>query len=73
MKHDDFRLRFGKYKGKTFRDVPLEYLDWLVGWMEETDSDREQGKKMHEAFPSLYSAAIEYLEANKFGMEDTAL
>ena len=69
MKHDDFKLPFGKHKGQTFREVPMEYLDWLIGWMEETPSDRQPGKKMHEAFPSLYKAAIDYLDANQFGMD----
>ena len=25
------RLMFGKYKGKTLDEVPLDYLDWLMG------------------------------------------
>jgi uncharacterized protein (DUF3820 family) len=24
-------MPFGKHKGKTFDEVPLTYLDWLVG------------------------------------------
>ena len=71
MKNDDFRLPFGSHQGKTFKDVPLEYLDWLIGWLEETDSQREPGKKLSEAFGTLYRAAIDYLENNQFGMEST--
>jgi uncharacterized protein (DUF3820 family) len=69
MKHDDFVIPFGKHKGKAFKDVPMEYLDWLIGWMEETFSDRQPGKKMSETFPTLYGNAISYLERNKFGTD----
>lgn len=24
-------MQFGKYKGKTFDEVPLSYLDWMSG------------------------------------------
>jgi hypothetical protein len=30
----DTILRFGKYKGAKIRDVPVEYLDYLLGWDE---------------------------------------
>ena len=30
-------LPFGKYKGEHCSEVPVDYLDWLIGqdWMEE--------------------------------------
>lgn len=28
---DDYRLTFGKHKGETLDEVPLKYLDWLLG------------------------------------------
>ena len=24
-------MRFGKYKGKPASEIPVEYLDWLIG------------------------------------------
>lgn len=31
MKPDDFMMSFGKYQGKRLDEIPLVYLDWLVG------------------------------------------
>jgi uncharacterized protein (DUF3820 family) len=28
--YKDTRMHFGKYKGKTLKDLPLEYLEWLI-------------------------------------------
>ncbi len=66
-------MPFGDHKSKVFKDIPLEYLDWLVGWLEETTSDREPHKKMSEAFGTLYGAAINYLEDNNFGNDSVDL
>ena len=37
----DLVLSFGKYKGYCIRDVPTEYLDWLLGqeWAYESTKD----------------------------------
>lgn len=26
----DTKMMFGKYKGKTLKDLPLDYLKWLI-------------------------------------------
>ena len=26
-----FRIPFGKHKGEPFHEIPLKYLDWLIG------------------------------------------
>lgn len=64
----DFKIPFGKHKGEMISQIPMNYLDWLVGWMEDTTSDREPGKKMMEVFPSVYRGIINHLEKNKYGM-----
>jgi uncharacterized protein (DUF3820 family) len=30
-------MPFGKHKGESLEDIPVEYLDWLIGqdWMDE--------------------------------------
>lgn len=49
--HDDDKFPFGKYKreGKTFKEVPAEYLDWLHGqkWIGE------------------WPAVLDYIERNR--------
>lgn len=37
----DHRLHFGKYYGKRLEEVPLKYLDWAVGWLEERIRESE--------------------------------
>jgi uncharacterized protein (DUF3820 family) len=34
--HGDYTLSFGKHKGKPLREVPVNYLDWLIGqeWLD---------------------------------------
>ena len=27
---DDFKLKFGKYKGQMFKSTPIDYQKWLV-------------------------------------------
>jgi uncharacterized protein (DUF3820 family) len=36
---EDIVMPFGKHKGKTISECPVEYLDWLIGqdWMECRD------------------------------------
>lgn len=36
-------LPFGKYKGQRCSDVPVSYLDWLIGqdWMDEKKDLKE--------------------------------
>lgn len=31
------RMPFGKYKGQDFSDIPVAYLDWLIGqdWLKD--------------------------------------
>lgn len=29
-KNGDIKLRFGKYKGKTLKEVPEDYLEWCI-------------------------------------------
>lgn len=29
--HNDFKMLFGKYKDRPLIDIPVEYLDWLIG------------------------------------------
>ena len=49
------KLNFGKHKGKTFKDVPPDYLIWLRAWIRE-DSDRMAN------FKYLTIAINKYLE-----------
>lgn len=36
LKASDFTLKFGNYRGKKLDEVPLRYLDWLLGqkWLD---------------------------------------
>jgi len=47
-----FAMPFGKHKGKPLYQVPLDYMDWLVGKMEE-------GK---QANTRTYKAMVCYLQ-----------
>ena len=46
-----FKMRFGKHKGSTLEQCPLRYLDWLLGWLE----DSGQGSS------PTYQAIVAYL------------
>ena len=41
---DDYRMPFGKHKGECLGDIPVAYLDWLIGqdWMEEKTDLKER-------------------------------
>lgn len=61
MKNDDFVINFGReHRGKTFKEAPLDYLDWMVGFLEEKNLHRGQKYK------ALYDAAVQYLKDNKY-------
>lgn len=62
-KKDDFTIRFGKYKGKTFGDIPLKDLDNYLGWI-ETQNPRPVSKLW-----CLKIALTSYLEQNKNELE----
>ena len=47
-----FRISFGKHKGKPLKDIPLTYLDWLIG-----------EKFMKEKFPNIKDIIEMYLSA----------
>jgi len=36
-KHDELKVRFGKYKGERLADIDVRYLDWLIGcdWLRD--------------------------------------
>lgn len=29
--NNDYRLTFGKHKGERLADIPVKYLDWVLG------------------------------------------
>ena len=29
--NDEITMRFGKYKGERLADIPVSYLDWVIG------------------------------------------
>ena len=33
------RMPFGKHKGTPVTNLPIDYLDWVLGWMDSEDSD----------------------------------
>jgi hypothetical protein len=37
MSDSDFKMPFGKHKGEALADIPVGYLDWMIGqdWMDE--------------------------------------
>ncbi len=46
-----YQMPFGNFIGKALEDVPLRYLDWLIG--------RTWVKKK---FPQCYNFVVKYLE-----------
>lgn len=42
----NYILRFGMHSGEKLRDVPIEYLDYLLGW----DGLRAETRKAIEAY-----------------------
>lgn len=38
----NYKLEFGKHKGKTLSEIPLTYLDWLIGqdWLYESVKEK---------------------------------
>jgi hypothetical protein len=32
------RMPFGKHKGIVLENLPVDYLDWVLGWMDSEDS-----------------------------------
>lgn len=48
--NDDTVMPFGKHKGEELQDIPVAYLDWLIGqdWLKpdlkETIEDHLQGR-----------------------------
>ena len=32
------RMPFGKHKGKELKDLPIDYLEWVMCWMDSEDS-----------------------------------
>ena len=46
------KMPFGKYKGKTIKEVPIDYIKWMLG-------------NIHNLQPSLYSALTKRVEAEE--------
>lgn len=43
--HADLKMPWGKYKGQCLSDIPVYYLDWLIGW-EGMDEGRNSSLKV---------------------------
>jgi len=52
--HDEEPMPFGKYKGTKMKDVPSDYLDWLIG----------------QPWISKWPRVKLYIEANKKSIEE---
>jgi len=57
----DFRMPWGKYKGKRLDDVPLKYLDWLVGEGINDPATRE-AIETYLADPTIQNELVKELE-----------
>lgn len=53
-----YQMPFGRFKGKSLEEVPLKYLDWLIG---------ETALKTN--MPTTYKHVAEYLEDPVIKME----
>ena len=53
-------MPIGQHKGKRFEEIPLEDLDRLLGWIEETCADR---------FPDLQAEIKAYLKENHYAAD----
>jgi hypothetical protein len=44
MADENFRMPFGKHKGELLADIPVHYLDWMIGqdWMDEKPELKER-------------------------------
>ena len=51
MANEQFVMPFGKYKGEELDTIPEEYLEWLLGWLEDTGQDEG----------TVYAAICDYL------------
>ena len=52
--HDEEPMPFGKYKGTKMKDVPSDYLDWLIG----------------QPWIAKWPRVKAYIEANKKSIEE---
>jgi uncharacterized protein (DUF3820 family) len=55
-----FRLPFGKYRGQTLDQIPLDYLDWLNG--RELYPDTRRALDTYLADPAIQKALKEEME-----------
>lgn len=69
LKHDDVVIPFGNSRGKTFRQVSLDEIDRIVGWMEEQGMQDDPGcfRMTGMVKRDFYQAAVEYLSENHYG------
>ena len=36
------KMPFGKYKGEMFQDIDIDYLHWVMGWVQEDDGRQQK-------------------------------
>lgn len=50
---DDFKMPFGKHKNESLSDIPVGYLDWLIGqdFMAEKPDLKERIEQHLQARP----------------------
>jgi uncharacterized protein (DUF3820 family) len=46
---DNYRIKFGKYKGKKLKDIPFDYLRW-VGKLDNCPKPIHTYNKKHEEY-----------------------
>jgi len=58
------RMPFGKFKGIEIEDLSNQYLDYMIGWMEDTDFHKGDLRKAMEEEHAKRVKAHEYDNPN---------
>lgn len=59
---EDFIVPFGQHEGKKIKDVPLKYLDWMMGLIDDESS------QIHK-YPDFMEALVDYMTQDSIANE----
>ena len=66
----DWTIKFGKYKGEKFSDLPDEYVDWLVESNFFTKESKVEDMELRERYNRTNKMINDYLIWKSMNDED---